>query len=113
MQAGKLDKRITIQRRYIERDTFGGEVITWPTVCVVWARVQPLSGREFLEGKQMEEERTVRITIRYRQDVRPSMQVSWKGRTYDIVDVSHSDESGRETTLMCRELIAEVIPDGQ
>ena len=87
-------------------------MITWPRLCVVWAQVQPVGGREVLEGKQMEDDRSANIRIRYRADVTASMRVRWAGRTFDIMGVLHTNESGRETELQCRELLNEVIADG-
>ena len=112
MQAGKLDKRVTISKRVEVVDAFGQERndyerVQWDDVATVWARVQPLSGREFMELRQQAADITVRITIRYRAGIEPSMRVAWKQHWYDIDSVIHIDEGQRELQLMCRERVAD------
>lgn len=105
MQAGRLDQRITIKQKVATQDTFGGEVITWSDVCTVWAQVQPITGREYLQGKQLQEEATARIRIRHRAGIVPAMRVYLGSRTFDINDVQNIDTANKEMVLMCRELM--------
>jgi SPP1 family predicted phage head-tail adaptor len=67
--------------------------------------VEPLQGREFLEGKREGAEVTTRIRIRHRDGVMPSMRVVWGSHTYDILAVIEVKGQEREMHLMCRELI--------
>jgi SPP1 family predicted phage head-tail adaptor len=105
MQAGRLDQRVTIKQKVAVQDTFGGETVTWSDVCSVWAQVSPISGREYLQGKQLQEEQMVRIRIRHRAGVVPAMRVHLGSRTFDIIDVQNIDTANKETVLMCRELL--------
>ena len=105
MQAGRLDQRITIKQKVATQDTFGGETVTWTDVCTVWAQVSPVGGREYLQGKQLQEEQTVRIRIRHRAGIVPAMRVHLGSRTFDIQDVQNIDTANKETVLMCRELM--------
>lgn len=104
MRAGKLDQRVTIQSATIARDSYGNEVRTWSTLATVWAEVEPLVGREFMEGRQVESEVTTRIRIRYRTDLTTAMRAVHGSVTYDIVSVLNPDSDRRETQLMCREI---------
>ena len=105
MQAGRLDQRITIKQKVATQDTFGGETVTWSDVCTVWAQVQPMSGREYLQGKQLQEEQTVRIRIRHRAGIVPAMRAHLGSRVFDVIDVQNTDTANKETVLMCRELM--------
>lgn len=105
MQAGRLDQRITIKQKVATQDTFGGETVTWSDVCTVWAQVQPITGREYLQGKQLQEEQTVRIRIRHRTGIAPAMRAHLGSRVFDILDVQNIDTANKETALMCRELM--------
>lgn len=105
MQAGRLDQRITIKQKVATQDTFGGETATWTDVCSVWAQVQPITGREYLQGKQLQEEQTARIRIRHRNGIVPAMRVHLGTRVFDIIDVQNIDTAGKELVLMCRELM--------
>lgn len=105
MEAGKLRHRVTIKSKSATRDTFGGEVITWTTYATVWAAVEPLTGREWLEGRQPTAEVTTRIRIRYRSGITPEMQAVYGAHTYDILAVVQPEENRQELQLMCQEII--------
>lgn len=105
MQAGDLRRRITIQSKSVSRNTVGDEVITWPTLATVWAAVEPALGREYLEGRSREAEITIKIRIRYRSGVKPTMRVTHGSSTYEVVSVQEVRTERRELVLMCREAI--------
>ena len=105
MRAGWLRKRVTIQEKRADRDPFGAERIIWVNVATVWAGVEPLRGREYLEAKQMQADVSTRIRMRYRSGVTPEMRVLYDGRTYEIESVIDVLERGRELNLMCREIV--------
>jgi SPP1 family predicted phage head-tail adaptor len=105
MQAGKLDRFITIEQKSVVKDTFGAEVVTWTPVINTWAEVRPISGREFLQAKQVQEEVTVQVRLRYTPGIKPAMRVTVQGHIYDIVYVQESNLAGVELVLMCRELV--------
>jgi SPP1 family predicted phage head-tail adaptor len=103
MQAGKLRHRVTIEEATLTRDGFGGQVETWAEWITCWASVEPLQGREFLEGRREEAGVDTRIRIRYRSGVLPGMRVTWGDHTYDIESVIEPESRRRELVLMCRE----------
>lgn len=104
MRAGELNQRVTIQSKASGQDSYGMPNGSWSTLATVWARVQPLLGREFMEGRQLEAEVSTRVRIRYRTDVTPQMRLVHGAVTYDIVSVMNPNSDGRETVLMCREI---------
>lgn len=106
---GRLRHRVSLQAATITRDEFGGEIRTWAEVADLWADIEPLQGREFLEGRRQETELDTRIRIRYRLGVLPGMRIVWASaesgsRTYDIQSVIEHGADRRELRLMCREL---------
>lgn len=105
MEAGKLRHRVTIQSKAATRDTYGEEVIIWTTVATVWAAVEPLQGREYLEARQVTAEVSTRIIIRRRSGILPEMRAVYGSRIYDILAVIEVDEARREMELMCQEII--------
>jgi SPP1 family predicted phage head-tail adaptor len=102
MQAGALRERITVQRKSVTRDAFGGETITWTDVATVWAEAQPIGGREYTALRQAQSEITIRFRLRYLAGVTPAMRVSWNGGQYDIVEVIDVGARNRELELLCR-----------
>jgi SPP1 family predicted phage head-tail adaptor len=105
MRAGPLRQRVTIKDKSVSQNSYGEEVITWNDVDTVWAAVEPLRGREFLEGKQITAEVSTRIRIRYRSGITPEMQVVFGSITYDIHSIIHIEEREREIHLMCQEIL--------
>lgn len=109
MQAGRLNKRVTIQSRATTTDAYGEDVVTgWTTVAMVWAAVEPLQGREFWAQQQIQSEVTTRVRIRYLSGVVPEMRVLYGSRALDIKSVIDPRERHAEMQLMC----AEGVTDG-
>ncbi len=105
MRAGQLKHRITIQSKSASQNTYGEEVITWADWATVWAAVEPLQGREFLDGKQITAEVTTRIRIRYRSGILPEYRVKFGSIYYDILSIIPLEERDREIHLMCQEIL--------
>lgn len=105
MKIGALRHRVTIQTKTVTIDSYGGESITWTDYLTVWAAVEPLTGREFLEGRRLDNMIGHRIRIRYRAGLDPSMRVSWGSRVFDIESVIERESKRREIWLMCKELV--------
>lgn len=64
--AGRLSKRIQIQRRSSTKDSLGEPLLAWIDIAWVWADVQPLTGRELESARRLSSEVTHLITVRYR-----------------------------------------------
>lgn len=105
MRAGLLRHRVTIQDKTAVQDGYGEETLTWSTYAERWASVEPLQGREFLEGKALAAEVTVRIRLRFVSGAAPEMRVVYGEHTYEIVSVIDVDLRGVEMVLMCREIV--------
>ena len=105
MKAGQLRQRVTIKDKSVAQNTYGEEVITWVDVVTVWAEVEPLRGREFMEGKQITAEVSTKIRIRYRSGITPEMRAVYGSIVYDIQSIIHIEEREREIHLMCQEII--------
>ena len=97
LRAGLLDRRIRLERRFEETDTSGQSVVRWLPLATVWARVEPLGGREGFGQQQWVATGDVRFTIRWRDDVTPLHRVLHQGLAYDVVSVA---EDGRREALL-------------
>lgn len=79
------------------------------TRCTVWAKVLPLAGKISDVTPQRENEITYRITIRFRQDIKPDDEIVWRGRRLKITTPPFDIETRNIwTQFECKE----VIPDG-
>jgi len=101
VRAGQLRHRVTFQEKDVTQNSFNEEIITWDDVDTVWAQVEDLSGREFLESKRLAAEVGTRITIRYRSDIVPEMRAVWGSINYDIVAVIDPTGEKRLLEVMC------------
>jgi SPP1 family predicted phage head-tail adaptor len=105
LAAGRFDQRVTFQESIPTTNAFGEEVPTWQDIATnptVWARVEPLRGREFFAAGQMQASAEVRITVRWRADLNERMRLVWRGVPHEIV-APPIDVAGRQVDLefMC------------
>lgn len=114
MNAGQLDRRITIQSRTVAIDDESRtEVVTWTDLETTWAQVQDvLPGRSEAarHGLQTATDQ-VRVRMRYRSDLNPGMRIVVLGDTNTILHiVGGPAEIGRRQWL---EVLCErYVPSG-
>jgi SPP1 family predicted phage head-tail adaptor len=106
MEAGKLRHRLIFQEKAATVNSLG-EPLTWTTSFTVWGSVEPLSGREFFEAKQVQAQVSHRVRIRYRSGVAPSMRILYGTRAFDIQEVIDTEERHAELVLMCQERVTD------
>ena len=97
MQAGKLDRQIILKSYSSVTDNMGGITETYTTVATVWADVIALRGTQFFAAQQVNSAITTKFRIRYRDDVKATWRIEWKGREFDII--GQPIEVGRNETL--------------
>ena len=97
IRAGLLDRRVVLQRRVEQADSHGQAIATWVQIAEVWARVEPLGGREGYGQQQFVATGDLRFTLRWRPDVTPLERIVYDGRDYDIVSVA---DQGRHEALL-------------
>lgn len=94
--AGDLRHRVLIQQQVTSRDSDGVSQTVWADVATVWASVEPLSAREFIQSGQTQAAVTARITIRYRAGLLPSMRLLHRGQIFNIAGLLPDKASGLE-----------------
>lgn len=99
MRIGRLDQRVTLVRIVETRDEAGGPASSETDVATVWARVISQKGDEALKAAQQTASRTIRVGLRWREDVETSWLLRWNGDDYDIVDVDRSLRRASELWL--------------
>ncbi len=106
LNAGRLNRRITIEQRTAGVDAWGQRLTTWTTVATCWADVRAMSGSAAAERVAADRETSVTaysMRIRWRTDVTAGMRVSMGTTRFDIVDVIE-DQAGREyVDLVCQQ----------
>ncbi|MEN7549315.1 phage head closure protein [Rapidithrix thailandica] len=114
MQAGKLDRRITLERFTVTQDDYGQEIKTWEVLASVWAAVNAESrqtkGNERFEAHQQVAVSEHIFQIRYLPGLTSTtdekMRIVYRNALYNILDVK---EIGRREGL---EIITEKKDSG-
>lgn len=95
IEAGRLRHRVLIQRQVQTQDDETGAVtVTWQSVAMVWAAIEPLSAREFMAAQTTQAETVARIVIRYRTGLDTSMRILHKSNVYNIQGLLPDKDSG-------------------
>lgn len=105
MRAGKLRHRVKIQRFTTgAQDPLTGDITAdWVDLATVWASVEPLSVREFIQSSAGQSQLTARITMRHR-DVQASDRILFRDKVYNVTGVLADPKSGLEyITCPCTE----------
>ena len=103
MNAGRLRHRVAIQRRTTSRGTAGEVLLTWLTYATVWAAVEPLSGREAVAMKEVHASANVRVTLRWRKDLRAQDRLLFGARVFEINGITDVGGRQRWLELACTE----------
>ena len=86
MRAGKLDRRLTIQRlSENQRDQFNKPVQVWIDLCTVWAQQRPNRGSERFADGQVSGTAVMTFHIRYLADISMRDRLIYEGVSYEIV----------------------------
>ena len=95
--SGDLRHRVELQRPVTTQDAATGAYITnWTTFASPWAKIAPMSAREFMQSAANQSEVRGYITIRYRGGVDASMRIVHRGMYYNIFGVIPDPDSGIE-----------------
>lgn len=105
IRSGELRHRVELQAPENNQNPVTGEVTTtWVTIARPWAKITPMSAREFLAANAEQSEMRGRIAIRYRAEVNAAMRILHRGMIYNILGLMPDAESGIEhQTLMVGE----------
>ena len=105
MRIGPLRERVAIQSQAVSQDAYGQPSGSWSTDKTVWASVEPISGREFIDSGQVQANVTHRVRMRYRSDVTvtPAKQLIHNSRTLNIVRVINHRELNHALEILCEE----------
>lgn len=100
MRAGGRNKIIEIQQPSVVLDGWGGSINSWATFATVWARVQPIKGRELIASMAAQSEITTIFSTQYIADVNQDMRIVYGGKYYNITAVIDVEEAHRELQIM-------------
>jgi len=107
LDSGKLDKQVVIQASVRVDDGGGGVTINYVDTGMAWASIDPGSGREFFEAKQINPELSHIVKMRYRPNVTAKHRLRYVSnnviRAFAIHVVSDPLERHEQLILICSE----------
>lgn len=80
------------------------------TRCNVWAKVFPLTARISDDTPERKNTINYRVTVRYRTDILPDDEISWRGRRLKLLSPPYFLDG--EKNFICMDC-AEVVEDGK
>ncbi|KEQ00406.1 Bacteriophage head-tail adaptor [Snodgrassella alvi SCGC AB-598-J21] len=104
--AGKLDKRVLLQRPESSRGSLGGIDRKWIDVGWLWANLSYLSGREFLKNGLNAESCNVSVQIRKSKltaGISPEWRLVYRGKVFNIQAVLPDSVHAEVINLPCIE----------
>lgn len=105
MNIGELKHRITIQKKAEKKPL---EDTTYADFKTVWAKVNNLYGKEFIEAQKVEANIPKKLIIRYIKDLDPSINpnackdfiITYKGISYNILYIDNIKEENKFMEIM-------------
>mgnify|MGYP001219757464 FL=1 len=104
MQAGRLNRRCTLQAPGTTQDELGQPIPGWTDVATLWADIRMKSGLESIKAGAPVSVVQASIRVRYRAGITAGMRVVHNLTNYNITAVQ-PDVGGREFV----DLVAEVV----
>ena len=102
MQAGRLNRRVTLQAPGTATDEIGQPIPGWTDVATLWADIRMKSGLESIKAGASVSVVQASIRVRYRAGINAGMRVVHNLQVYEILAVQ-PDVGGREyVDLVCQ-----------
>ena len=96
---GALRHRVTIERPVRTSDDGGTGTLTWTSLGSVFARIEPVGGREIEIGDGVAGRVSHKVLLRWRDDLAPQMRIVAGSQILEIRAVL--DLEGRRRWLQC------------
>lgn len=95
-KAGRLDRRIVVQRATTAADAHGTPIETWADLVSTWAAVEYIqtgTGEEYRDAVHLSTN-TVVFTIRHRPGILVTDRIVYAGENHDILSISEASGVG-------------------
>lgn len=100
---GDLRHRLVLEEPQRVDDGAGGADTSWVAVDTIWAGVMTSRGSEGVRSGRVSGSVSHEVTIRYRDDVKPSMRFVLGSQVFDIVAVLYPTDQKRWLKCLCVE----------
>lgn len=105
-QAGDLRNRITLQRKTVTRSGAGEETVSWSDEATIWAKAEPIRGREYFQAQAVQSEVNMRFVIRFRFVFRTALyRIKFGVKFYSIDSIINIEGLNHFQEIMCTEAV--------
>ena len=105
MNAGRMKQLVKVQKP-VETQSATGEVTSsWETLGSAWASIEPVSGREAIQGGQAYAEGLIRVRMRHMVKMTTECRLVLPGRILEITQLNNIEDRNVEFEIMCREVV--------
>lgn len=87
MNIGRLNRRISIHRRTISKDSWNHDVESWGEYARTWSDVKRKDGSESQIGEQRVTINKTEFIIRFRTDIQTTDLIEYESEFYDIESI--------------------------
>ncbi|NIF80141.1 phage head closure protein [Paraburkholderia sp. Cy-641] len=102
MRAGKLNRRVSLQKRGAARDTAGQPLVDgWTEIARLWANIRYLNGREYATSDTKVSGATASIRVRYRADLDATLRIVYRDAVFNILAVLPDEQDRDHVDLAC------------
>lgn len=104
MNINKMRHRVTIEHKNGSTNDGGGNRLpNWEPLATTWAEVKPLQGNEVFIAEQAGQTTTHLVTMRYRNDLKSNMRLSFNNRILVIQTIINKNEKNEALEIRCQE----------
>mgnify|MGYP001183752078 CR=1 FL=1 len=93
IDAGKLDRRITLQARTTTRGSAGGVEISYSDERTVWAEDVNTTGGKLRASGALRPETTHVFRIRYISTLTEQYRIRYKSRSFDVIQIDEEERN--------------------
>ena len=101
MQSGKLDQRVTLLS-LTETNDRGQLKQVYSDFQTVWAHVISQRGNEAFEAARVNARQTIRVLLRFREDVDVKWKIRWDSQEYNITAIDRSQRREGMLWITCQ-----------
>lgn len=103
MQSGKLRHLIIIKAPLVTTSPSGEPLTQWQEFARAYAKIKPVSGKEYFAAGQDKASITHQISTRFIKGVNAQMEIHFNGRRFNIKSVANLFERNSELEIMAVE----------
>lgn len=102
-----FSKRISVRQKSATRDSYGQPLDTWTEILETFAKIEPVNGKEFIQGNAQQSETTHTIMTRYNALIKPTQRVHWCNHIFEIMYIINPVLSYKPSTIYVKEVFVD------